>query len=112
MCYNFIVNLFANTVGFAAADVEVKSWFPESPNLEFVVNSHISSIIGIRNHGPEGFNVTAVQGNLALVSDPAGNVFNFTGTVRHHGSSDWHENAKSRTRRFLNAGCNAGLSIP
>lgn len=66
-------------VGFTAADVEVKTWFPDSPNLEFVLNSHITSVIGIRNNGPEGFNVTAVQGNLALVSDPAGNVFNFSG---------------------------------
>ena len=62
--------------------MEVKTWFPDSPNMEFVLNSNINSVIGIRNHGPEGFNVTAIQGNLALVSDPAGNVFNFSGAVR------------------------------
>jgi hypothetical protein len=69
-------------VGCAAADVEVKAWFPDSPSLEFVVGQPITAIIGVRNNGPEGFNVTAVQGNLALVTDPSGNVFNFTGAVR------------------------------
>lgn len=78
-----MTNLLALLVaaGFAAADVEIKTWFPDSPSLEFVVGQHITSIIGVRNYGPEGFNLTAVQGNLALVSDPTGNVFNFTGTV-------------------------------
>lgn len=68
-------------VGCAAADVEVKAWFPDSPSLEFVVGQPMTAILGVRNNGPEGFNLTAVQGNLALVTDPSGNVFNFTGTV-------------------------------
>lgn len=41
----------------------------------------MTAVIGVRNNGAEGFNLTAVQGNLALVTDPSGNVFNFTGTV-------------------------------
>jgi hypothetical protein len=46
-----------------------------------VVGKHITAVIGIRNTGVEGFNVSAIQGNLALVNDPSGNVMNFTGTA-------------------------------
>lgn len=81
-------------VGCAAADVEVKAWFPDSPSLEFVVGQPMTAVIGVRNNGAEGFNLTAVQGNLALVTDPSGNVFNFTGTVCSMSQSclihDWY----------------------
>ncbi|KAI8111654.1 hypothetical protein M9435_004154 [Picochlorum sp. BPE23] len=77
----FSASVVLALVGCAAADVEVKAWFPDSPSLEFVVGQPITAILGVRNNGPEGFNVTAVQGNLALVTDPSGNVFNFTGAA-------------------------------
>ena len=46
-----------------------------------MVGKHIAAVLGIRNTGDEGFNVSAIQGNLALVTDPSGNVMNFTGTA-------------------------------
>jgi hypothetical protein len=61
--------------------VETKVWFPDSPTREFVVGKHITAVVGIRNNGEDGFNVTAIQGNLALVTNPQGNVMNFTGTA-------------------------------
>jgi hypothetical protein len=39
-----------------------------------VVGKHIGAVIGIRNNGDVGFNVSAIQGNLALIHEPAENV--------------------------------------
>ncbi len=44
-----------------------------------MVGKHIAAVVGIRNTGDGGFNTTVIQANLALVSDPSGNVMNFTG---------------------------------
>lgn len=38
-------------------------------------------MIGIKNTGSTPFNVTAAFANLALVSAPEGNVYNFSGLV-------------------------------
>jgi len=59
--------------------IETHVWFPDSPTREFVVGKHIAAVVGVRNTGDEGFNTTVIQANLALVSDPSGNVMNFTG---------------------------------
>jgi hypothetical protein len=59
--------------------IETRVWFPDSPTREFVVGKHIAAVIGVRNTGDEGFNTTVIQANLALLSDPSGNVMNFTG---------------------------------
>ena len=67
--------------GSGGAEVETRVWFPDAPTREFVVGRHIGAVIGIRNRGETGFNVSAIQGNLALVTDPSGNVMNFTGTA-------------------------------
>ena len=62
----------------APETIETRVWFPDAPTREFVVGKHMTTLIGVRNTGDEGFNVTFVQGNLALVSDPSGNAMNFT----------------------------------
>jgi len=69
-------------VGSVSADVELKTWFPEHPALEFHPGKVAPVVIGARNTGEDKIALKAAVGNLALVSDPAGNVFNFTGTVR------------------------------
>lgn len=75
-------------VGSVSADVELKTWFPEHPALEFHPGKVAPVIIGARNTGEDKIALKATVGNLALVSDPAGNVFNFTGTVRSFSSEN------------------------
>ena len=67
--------------GTSPDDIDARVWFPSSPLREFVVGKHIGAVIGVRNVGADGFNVSAVQGSLALVSDPSVSVLNFTGTA-------------------------------
>jgi hypothetical protein len=61
--------------------VEVKSWFPDSPTLEFAPGKLATAIIGVKNRGSSSVNITAAIGGLALVSNPAGSVYNFTSIV-------------------------------
>jgi len=69
-------------VGNVAANLQVKTWFPENPSLEFHPGKLVSALMGVRNVGESSVNLTLAVGNLAFVNEPAGNVFNFTGAVR------------------------------
>jgi hypothetical protein len=64
----------AQSIVDAPEGVEARVWFPDAPTREFVVGKHIGAVIGIRNNGDVGFNVSAIQGNLALIHEPAENV--------------------------------------
>lgn len=66
----------------AAADVEVKTWFPDSPSMEFSPGDIALAMIGIRNTGETNLNISATMGSLAMTTDPDGNVYNFTTIVR------------------------------
>jgi len=60
---------------------QVKTWFPDHPSLEFLPGKLVTTVFGVRNPGDVAFNVSAAVGNLALVSNPEGNIFNFSGIV-------------------------------
>lgn len=65
----------------ASASLETKTWFPDNPSLEFFPGKLSTAISGVRNTGKEAVNVSAVSAALALVSNPDGFVFNFSGLV-------------------------------
>lgn len=59
----------------------MQAWFPDNPSMEFFPGKVTTSVIGVRNVGQSPVNITAAMGNLALVSSPEGNVYNFSSLV-------------------------------
>jgi hypothetical protein len=49
--------------------------------MEFFPGKMATTVLGVRNLGIAELNITAAVANLALVSAPDGNIFNFTSLV-------------------------------
>jgi len=78
--YRANVLIVIRAVGCKAA-VETKAWFPDNPGNEFTAGKPASAVVGVRNDGAAAFNISATMGTLALVSNPSGSIYNFTGMV-------------------------------
>ena len=79
--YRANVLIVIRAVGCSKAAVETKAWFPDNPGNEFTAGKPASAVVGVRNDGPAAFNISATMGTLALVSNPSGSIYNFTGMV-------------------------------
>lgn len=62
--------------------LEVKTWFPDNPSLEFFAGKVGPAIIGARNPTSTSVNITAAYGQLAMVNNPDGAIYNFSAMVR------------------------------
>lgn len=65
-------------VAFAAADVEVKHWFPENPTGEFVAGTTVKSVLGVHNAGSSSVNVSYASAQLFWPTEPSSPIYNFT----------------------------------
>lgn len=65
-------------MAFAAADVEVKHWFPENPTGEFVAGTTVKSVLGVHNAGSSSVNVSYASAQLFWPTEPSSPIYNFT----------------------------------